>query len=593
MTRTETTSDINTLIDALEIRSVEQPDETAYVILRDGETPDGSLAYGELRRAARERGDALAGLGLGAGDTVVLLYPSGLEFIVSLLGCMYAGVAAAPVQVPTRRRGLERVRRIADDADTGMLLTTAAIKQDLEERFGTVPEMSGLTLVDAASLPAPVPAVPRSRPRPDDVALLQYTSGSTGHPKGVIVTHANFLHNVAETEQLWPSGEDGVVVSWLPLFHDMGMLFGVILPICSGVTAYLMEPTAFVRRPLRWLEAISRYRGTHAAAPSFAYEHCVRAVEQAGGIETVVADGLDLSSWRAAVNGAEPVRWKTVQAFTDTLAPAGFAPQAMSPGYGLAENTLKATGSAPDREPSVLWVSSQALREGRVELRDPADPAAQPLVGCGSPAGGTQVRAVDPGTARPCPPGVIGELWITGPCVAGGYYRRPAETRETFHARLAAPEPATFEPGPPSQAGYLRTGDLGFFHDEELYIAGRLKDVIIRNGRNYHPQDLEFSAERSDPGLRPNCAAAFSVDDGEAERLVVVVEADGRVLRDPGEERLRDRISQAVQDAQRLWPDEIRIVRRGVLPRTSSGKVQRRACRDLYLSGALVPATAR
>jgi acyl-CoA synthetase (AMP-forming)/AMP-acid ligase II len=237
---------------------------------------------------------------------------------------MYAGVAAAPVQVPTRRRGLERVRRIADDAGTGTILTTAAIKQDLEQRFGTVPELSGLTLVDAASLPASESDTAPRRPRPEDVALLQYTSGSTGHPKGVMVTHANFLSNVAETEELWPSGEDGVVVSWLPLFHDMGMLFGIVLPICSGVTAYLMEPTAFARRPLRWLEAISRFRGTHAAAPSFAYEQCVRAAEQADGIEAL-AQRLDLSSWRAAVNGAEPVRWKTVQAFLDTFAPAGFA----------------------------------------------------------------------------------------------------------------------------------------------------------------------------------------------------------------------------------------------------------------------------
>ncbi|MFE5587514.1 fatty acyl-AMP ligase [Kitasatospora sp. NPDC056531] len=577
------TANVSTVTEALHLRSVKQPDETAYVFLRDGETPDGSLTYRELEARARTRGAALVAAGLAAGDAAVLLYPSGLDFIQSLLGCMYARVAAAPVQVPTRRSGLERVRRIADDAGTTVVLTTAEIKRDLEERFGTLPELAGLTLLDAESL-APAEDLPVGQPRPDDIALLQYTSGSTGHPKGVMVSHANFLHNVAETEQVWPSGPDGVVVNWLPLFHDMGMIFGVMLPLCSGVPAYLMEPAAFVRRPLRWLEAISRFRGTHAAAPSFAYELCVRAAEEAGS--EALAEGLDLSSWRAAVNGAEPVRWRAVKSFTETFGPAGFAPEAMSPGYGLAENTLKATGSSPDRRPTVLWVSGPALIEGHLELLEADTDTAQPLVGAGLPAHPTRVLIVDPATLEPCPSGTVGEIWISGPCMARGYRGRADETRETFHARPAGAGRSDSAPR------YLRTGDLGFLHADELFVAGRLKDVIVRNGRNYYPQDLELSVEGAATGLHPNCAAAFSVDDGETERLVVVVEADGRVLRGTGEDGLRERIRLAVHDGQRLQVDEVVVIRRGVLPRTTSGKVQRRACRELYLNGALKPAVA-
>ncbi|MFF7459692.1 fatty acyl-AMP ligase [Kitasatospora sp. NPDC008115] len=576
------TANVSTVTEALHLRSVKQPGETAYVFLRDGETPDGHLTYQELEAGARGRGGALAAAGLGAGDSAVLLYPSGLEFVRSLLACMYARVAAAPVQVPTRRSGLQRLRRIADDAGTTVVLTTAGIKQDLEERFGDLPELAGLTLVDASSL-APRAELPGGDPRPDDIALLQYTSGSTGRPKGVMVSHANFLHNVAETEALWPSGPDGVVVNWLPLFHDMGLIFGVLLPLCSGVPAYLMEPTAFVRRPLRWLEAVSRYRGTHAAAPSFAYELCVRAAEEAGA-GAVAA--LDLSSWRAAVNGAEPVRWRAVKSFTETFGPAGFAPEAMSPGYGLAENTLKATGSSPERRPTVLWVSRSALVDGRLELQEAGAEGAQPLVGAGAPSRPTRVLIVDPVTLAPCPAGTVGEIWISGPCVALGYRGRAEETEDAFHARPAG---AALDDSAPR---YLRTGDLGFLHAEELFIAGRLKDVIVRNGRNFYPQDLELSVEGAATGLHPNCAAAFSVDDGESERLVIVVEADGRVLRQVGEEGLRERIRSAVHDGQRLEADDVVVIRRGMLPRTTSGKVQRRACRELYSQGALKTAVA-
>ncbi|MER5868011.1 fatty acyl-AMP ligase [Kitasatospora sp. NPDC002040] len=567
--------EVRSIPDALRLRSRLQPDQSAYVYLRNGEEPDGSLTYRQLDHAARVRAAHLTAAG-AAGQNVVLLYPSGLEFVRSLLGCMYAGVAGAPVQVPRRWQGLARLRRVADDAGTTTVLTTTEVKRELERSFADAPELAGLTLVDTESLPeGPADDWRYVSPPPGGTALLQYTSGSTGDPKGVVITHANFAANAAETDELWPCGDDARVISWLPLFHDMGLLFGVVLPLWAGVPSYMMEPEAFIRRPARWLEAVSRFRGTHAAAPSFAYELCVRAAQEGG-----VGTELDLSSWRVAANGAEPVRWQTVQAFTEAFAPIGFAARAMCPGYGLAENTLKVTGSPGDREPGVLLLSARGLHEGRAESLGEAAGEEVPLVSSGVPVPGTVVRIVDPATRLACADDRVGEIWVDGPCVGAGYRGRAEESEQTFRARIEG-EPA---------GTYLRTGDLGFLRDGELYVTGRLKDVIIRQGRNYYPQDIELSAESAVPGLHPNCSVAFSVPGDQAERLVVLVEADGRVLKSPGVRELRKRVRDAVWENQRLEADEILVVRRGALSRTSSGKVQRRLCRSRYTDGELAQA---
>ncbi|MFY1583802.1 fatty acyl-AMP ligase [Micromonospora sp. WMMD734] len=563
-----------TLPDVLRLRDATEPDTTAYVFLRDGEEPEETLTFRQLHDAATARAARFAALGL-TGQRAVLLYPSGLEFIRTLLGCMSARVASAPMQVPRRRDGLARLRRIADDARTTTVLTTLAVKTDLESRFGDAPELAGLALVatdDAPSAPPP-PDWGAVAPGPDDIALLQYTSGSTGDPKGVVVTHRHFMHNARETDELWPFAPDGKVVNWLPLFHDMGMLFGVVLPLWAGVPSFLMAPESFIRRPARWLEAIARFGGTHSAAPSFAYELCVRAAAE-GGTGAVG----DLSRWRVAANGAEPVRWGTLTSFVEAFTPHGFSAEAMCPGYGLAENTLKVTGSSQHRPPKVLWVDPGALADGVVTLADGPRVDPVPAVSCGATVPSTTVRIVDPTSRAQCPPGRVGEIWVSGPCVAGGYWGRQELSEESFRARLLD------DPDTP----HLRTGDLGFLHDGELYVTGRLKDVIIRKGRNHYPQDIEESAEQAVPGLHPNCAAAFSVDDGTSERLVVLIEVDGRVLRSPGLAAARELVRAAIWEKHRLEADEILMLRRGALSKTSSGKVQRRACRRRYEEGTLV-----
>ncbi|MEU4729810.1 fatty acyl-AMP ligase [Streptomyces sp. NPDC023588] len=572
-TGSHSTADVRTLPDALRLRNEKQPDVTAYVFLRDGEVPQETLTYRELHDQAGPRAAAFAAAGL-SGSSAVLMYPAGLEFVRTLLGCMYGRVASAPVQVPRRRDEVERLRRIADDAGTSTVLTTAEVARDLQENFGDMTALAGLTLLATDTLAYDADAPEPPSPGPQDTALLQYTSGSTGDPKGVVVTHANFLANVAETDEICPCEPDGTVVSWLPHFHDMGMLFGVVMPLCAGIPSYLMAPEAFIRRPTRWLEAIARFGGTHSAAPSFAYELCARAAAEG----KVGAVG-DLSRWRVAANGAEPVRWATIRAFTEAFAPYGFNSRAMCPGFGLAENTLKTTGHSPEQEPTALWVSSEALRDGTVQPLGEGAEGAVPLVSTGATAGRTRIRIVDPATLRALPEGRVGEIWINGPCVAAGYLGRPEASEETFRARIAG------EDAP--DGDHLRTGDLGFLHGDELYVTGRLKDVIIRKGRNHYPQDFELSAERSVPGLHPNSAAAFSCEDGERERLVVVVEADGRLLNSVGADTVHRRVYDSIRDRHRITPDHVLVVRRGSLPKTSSGKVQRRECKRRYENGEL------
>ncbi|MEW2266311.1 fatty acyl-AMP ligase [Streptomyces sp. NPDC047853] len=582
---TTSTARVRTVIDLLHEQVGARPDDVAYVFLRNGEEPAETVTYRQLCDAVWAQATDLHTRGL-SGRRALLMHPAGLEFVRTLLGCLRARVLAVPVQVPDRQEHLRKIRRIADDVGASVLLTTMEVKTDVERRFAATPELHGLTLVaidaTAASATAEPPVAP---PVAHDIALVQYTSGSTGDPKGVMVRHANFHANAIQTERQRPLGPDGRMVSWLPHFHDMGLMFGIVLPLYAGAPSYLMAPGAFIRRPARWLEAIARVGATHSVAPSFAYELCAQAA--ARGEMSGVGD---LSRWRFAGNGAESVRHATIEAFYAAFASHGFDQRAMCPGYGLAENTLTATATPEGRAPAVAWLSARALQAGRVESVAPSAPGARPVVSCGTPVPGTRVTIVDPVTRRPVDAGRVGEIWLDGPSVAAGYWGRPQDSEQIFRARTeqtgAAPQAAL------TDRPCLRTGDLGYLQDGELYVTGRLKDVIVRQGRNYYPQDIELAAERAVPGLRPNCAAAFAAEDGRCERLIVVVEVDGRVLRNTGLDGVRDRIRRAIDDTHRLPVHEVVAVRRGALLKTSSGKIQRQACKLAYLRGHLSPLTS-
>ncbi len=560
-----------TISETLEKRAAEQGEHPAYVFLSHSETgvAEERLSYADLDGRARAIGASLQAAGAG-GERVVLLLPPGPDFIASFFGCLYAGAVAVPALPPRRRGDDPRLRAICRDARPRVALAAADQLPVLESAAAEIPELSAACRM----APATEGAADWQRPdlRPEALAFLQYTSGSTSSPKGVMVSHANLLHNEELIRRTFEQSSDSVVLGWLPLYHDMGLIGTVLQPLYTGAVCYLMTPGAFLQRPARWLEAISRYRATTSGGPNFAYEVCVRKV---GAAER---EGLDLSSWQVAFNGAEPVRAGTLRRFAAAFAPCGFRAAAFRPCYGLAEATLLVSGRRQEGNPRVRALDAEALERHEAadagDAGDAGDTArSRELVGCG--AAMQTVLAVDPESGAPCPPGRIGEIWVAGPSVAQGYWERPEETAATFGARLADGT------GP-----FLRTGDLGFVSESELFLTGRLKDLIILRGRNHYPQDLELTAERSHADLRPGGGTAFAVDLAGEERLVIVHEVGRHAVAGRTEE-IAAAVRQAVAEKHEVSVAEVVLIRPETLPRTSSGKVRRRACRELYLQGGL------
>ncbi|WP_413754981.1 AMP-binding protein [Streptomyces sp. MMBL 11-3] len=557
------------LVGVLRKGAEENPNEIIYAYLREGAEIEDSLTRADLDRTARARAALLQESGL-TGRHAILAYPHGLEFIRAFSGCLYAGIAGVPVKFPGRRADLARLVPIAESAGTTTVLTTRAGHRELLERFPDAPELHELnwietdTVTDGQEKTWTAPDIAL-----DHLALLQFTSGSTGHPKGVMVSHRNFAQQAAALKTALGFGHDSVIVSWLPFFHDFGLVFSVVAPLRLGVPAYLMSPSAFVRRPRRLLEAVSRFRGTHVGSPDFGYDLCVRSAAHD-------LDQLDLSSWRVALNGAEPVRDATLRRFTETFKAAGFDPRAYSPAYGLAEGTLVVSAKRVTDLPRTIQVSAAALAESRVVVTDQEAADATPLISCGPALPDTVVRIVDPVDHLPRGEEEIGEIWVRGASVAQGYWRLPEATKETFGARISGQE---------SEGVHLRTGDLGFLQDGQLFVTGRRKDVIILQGHNYYPQDIEYVAESCHPSLASGSAAAFALERDGEEQLAVVVEVTGAAL----EETTADLFAQRVRDA--VWSDcqlpvsETVIVRRGALSRTTSGKIQRRECRHRLENG--------
>jgi acyl-CoA synthetase (AMP-forming)/AMP-acid ligase II len=495
------------------------------------------------------------------------LCDTGPEFVAGFYGCLCAGVIAVPAASHRLRRGGERLQAIADDAGAQAVVTTSAVLARLDPESAALLSRLVCLPVDEADDGAGDQwrehAVSHG-----DVACLQYTSGSTGWPKGVMLTHRNFVHNAALIDHALRHRKGDRYVSWLPLFHDMGLMVGVVLPVVAGLPVVLMSPGAFLQRPARWLEAISRYRATISGGPDFAYELCVRRVA------SPELSHIDLRRWTVAFNGAEPVRADTIDRFSRTFAHCGFRRQAFYPCYGLAEATLAVACGRRGGGPAVETFDQEALQHGTA-LRASSPSASRPLVGCGRAMSGQLVVIVDPESGRRLPQGYVGEVWVSGRSVAAGYWRQSQATAETFGARLM-----------PAAGTFLRTGDLGFLsEDGELFITGRLTDVVILNGCKHHPQDIERTAEGCHPALKANGAAAFAITLRGEERVVVVHEVDIRHADDPGE--LKGAVRQAVAEVHEIPVHEVVLVRPGAIPRTSSGKIRRARCRDQFLAGAL------
>lgn len=561
--------DFATLVDALRFRAEREPDRIGYRFLLDGELREATLTYGELFCRA-EAVAALLGSLQRPGDRALLVYPPGLDFICAWFGCLAAGSVAVVVHPPHLARlpqFLSRAAAVCLDAAPTAALTTSAIRDFLAEPTARQPGLSAMRWrATDGELDAPQPGRYRRAPSGEDLAFLQYTSGSTTEPKGVMVSHGNLIQNLRLIRESFAQSSETPSVSWLPPYHDMGLIGGILAPLHIGFPVTLMPPAGFIQRPYRWLRAISRVRATVSGGPNFAYDLCLRRItpEQRAG--------LDLSSWRVAYNGAEPLDPRTMQAFSEYFEPCGFRPSAFKPCYGLAESTLL-VAAGPNHTPPVVRSFHQSdLSEHRVVPCPDHDPAARALAGSGRPVATTLI--VDPGTMAECPPGRIGEIWVQGPSVARGYANHPSETSSTFGARLNTGA------GP-----FLRTGDLGFLLERELFVTGRLKDLIIIAGHNHYPQDIERSVGAAHPALGTGDCAAFSIDVEGREELIVVAELKDRS--GPPAAEIRRAIRTAVSVHHDLGVGDILLIRRGGIPRTTSGKIQHRACRAAYLARTL------
>jgi acyl-CoA synthetase (AMP-forming)/AMP-acid ligase II len=558
------------LLDLLAHRMRFQGDDTAYTFLVDGEEQQVTITYRELDRQAR----AIAGW-LQSRDLTerraLLFYPPGLEFIAAFFGCLYANVVPVPLYPPRPKQSLARVVAIVEDAEATLGLTTEGTLQRIEPLIDAEPALRRLAWFATGAAPAGIedrwtrPAITG-----ESLAFLQYTSGSTGRPKGVMLSHANLMHNSAIIGHVFEHTRSGSGVFWLPSYHDMGLIGGILQPLWVGRPNVIMSPMAFLQKPYRWLSAISRFRGTTSGGPNFAYDLCVRKIAPEERAT------LDLSCWTVAFNGAEPVRAETLARFAETFAPCGFRWEAFYPCYGLAEATLIVSGGYVKTPPKISHFAGDSLANGRAVPASPEDARARKLVGCGSSVPDEDLVIADPDTLTRCEPGQIGEIWARSPSVALGYWRQPEVSQTTFRAFLRDS----------GEGPYLRTGDLGFLEEGELYVTGRLKDIIIVHGRNHYPQDIELSAEKSHHQLRPGCGAAFSLQPDDDLQLVVVQEVQRNTP--PAQlEIIYRAIRRAVWHDHELGLWAILLVKPGGVPRTSSGKVQRHACRAAYLAGTL------
>ena len=550
------------LIHSLEELSSTIPTNVAYTFLPEGEDEEINITFRELEMRAKAVAARLERLA-HQGDRAALVYESSLEYIVALVGCFYAGIVAVPVYPPDpmriRRTGA-RLRAVLQDSQANIVLTSS----NEAPRFASYLAQAGHVVITDEIAAEDGADYRRPEIGPQTLALLQYTSGSTGRPRGVMLTHANLMFNFEHIKKF--DEPNAVAVSWLPMYHDMGLIGLVLQVLQSGRRTVLMSPLSFVKRPVRWLKAISKYKAYATSGPSFAYDLCVQKIS-----DEEMAD-LDLSSWTLACNGAEPVRPDTLQRFAERFAPAGFRYETFYPCYGLAEATLIVSGGEKRATPIIRSFDSHELADNHV--LPVADGVGRAIVGCGCTVDRQEIAIVDPVTLERSAPDQIGEIWVRGPGVAQGYWGNPAATAETFQATL-----------PGEQGTFLRTGDMGFLDDGELFITGRIKDLIIVRGRNHYPQDIERTVEACHAALRREHVVSFGVDvDGE-ERVVVVC----GVMRAQklNQQDLFSAVRAALAQEHELGPHAIVLVKGSEIPRTSSGKLQRSGCKELYLRGEL------
>ncbi|MBD2533675.1 fatty acyl-AMP ligase [Nostoc flagelliforme FACHB-838] len=570
MRHTPINASVTTLVDLLEYRVSYQPEQTAYTFLADGISADSSFTYGELHQKVQAIAAYLQSQ-KAYQERVLLLYPPGLDFAAAFFGCLYAGAVAVPAYPLRPNQSISRLQVIVANAQAKIALTTQAGLALVQPQLQEFADLRSLQWQATDNLNQNwAQDWRRVEVSSNSLAFLQYTSGSTSTPKGVMISHANLLHNSSLIYQSFQHSPESRGVIWLPAYHDMGLIGGILQPLYGGFPVFLMPPMIFLQKPFYWLQAISSYRATTSGGPNFAYDLCVRKItpEQRAT--------LDLSSWEVAFNGAEPVRAETMEQFATLFAPCGFRSEAFYPCYGMAETTLIIAGGDKAALPIVEKVEENALKQHQVIPSD-NHLDSQNIVSCGQTLVNLQVVIVNPETLTPCSPNEVGEIWVSGASVAQGYWHNPQATKEYFQAYLADSQ----------QGPFLRTGDLGFLHQGELFVTGRLKDLIIIRGRNYYPQDIELTVAQAHPSLRLGAGAAFTIERENGARLVIVQEVERQYLRYLNVAEVVEKIREAVLQQHELEIHTVALIKTATLPKTSSGKVQRYACREQFLAQKL------
>ncbi|MGB8540137.1 MAG: AMP-binding protein [Candidatus Acidiferrales bacterium] len=561
-----------TLVDVLRARATRQPDRLAYSFLPKGEAEEARLTYAELDLRARAIGTWLSSA-TAAGDRVLLLSSSGPEFVSAVFGCLYRGAVAVPAYPldPARiGRTFSRLSRLLKDAEPVVALTTESSLRLVEDLIRIHPDLASVRWMATELIPLELAADWKRPPiRPETLAILQYTSGSVAAPKGVMVSHRNVLENERMLQDAHDYSDDNTFVGWVPLAHDWGLIYNVFQPLYSGALSVLMPPEVFLQKPVRWLQTISRYKSVTSGGPGFAYELCV------AKIPSEEREGLNLENWICASIGASPVRPATLDRFAAAFRDCGFRREVFFSGYGLAEATLLVTDSEKFKEPRVLRVKRTSLERNDVVIDPPKDVPANCMLSCGKPAPGEKVLIVDAQSCAVLPAGKVGEIWVSGPNVTQGYWNNPVGTHTTFQAFVRDS----------GKGPFLRTGDLGFLDEGELFVTGRLKDLIIIRGRNLYPEDIELSVERCHKGLRPGCTVAFSISDEFDEGLVIVQEV--RASQQAALVEIIHAIRQSILQEHEVAAHTVVLVQERSIPKTSSGKLQRAACRSAFLSGGL------
>lgn len=563
-----------TIVDKLFSHMQSSPNDIAFRYLQDLDTAPQELSYKGLWLEAASIAGFLRGIA-NPGDCIMLFFPPGMAYIKAFYGCLLAGMVAVPLYPPRRNSKSDRILSVAQSCQSSVALTTRSELENIQTSWSEQNSLNlplnfyatdslVLTSQSLTSCPDLDPSFP---------AFLQYTSGSTGSPKGVIVTHGNIVANVTYLSLKAGGTKNDIFVNWLPLFHDLGLITAVLWPVYLGASSTLMAPATFVRNPVIWLKAISQYRGSMCGAPNFAYDLCTNK------ISAVELSELDLSSWRVAYNAAEPVRAETLNNFSKYFSVCGFMPEAFYPGYGMAEATVFITGGDSSAKPAQLTVNKKILSEHRLELINEDEPNAIKIVACGSALPPHDVRIVDPETNCELPNGCVGEIWFSGPSVSPGYWGLTELSKDTFNQKIVGQDVGL--------NSYLRTGDLGVIYSGDLFVTGRIKDLIILRGKNYYPQDIEISVVDAHFSLKKGACAAFSLSENNIEQLVVVVEVEREYFRAINANEVISAVRQRVLLEHEVNVDRVVLLKPYKIPLTSSGKIQRKKTRDLLLQGGL------